>query len=123
MSKSAALDKSPQPEDINGCVMHVDASLTGEFRCADPLLNQLWKTSAGGKRGNFLSVPTDCPQRDERLGWTGDMQIYVRTGIYQMDCAHPSPNGCVMSATVNRIRRIPRCRPRIVVQAEGARLG
>ncbi len=117
----SGLDKPPQPEDINGCVMHVDAPLTGEFRCADPLLNQLWKNIRWGQRGNFLSVPTDCPQRDERLGWTGDMQIYVRTGIYQMDCA------AYLTKWMRDVRdgqhesgAFPDVAPRIVVQAEGA---
>jgi len=117
----SGLDKPPQPEDINGCVMHVDTPLTGEFRCADPLLNQLWKNIRWGQRGNFLSVPTDCPQRDERLGWTGDMQIYVRTGIYQMDCA------AYLTKWMRDVRdgqhesgAFPDVAPRIVVQAEGA---
>lgn len=115
------LDKPPQPEQVEGLVMHVDAELTGEFRCSDPLLNQLWKNIRWGQRGNFMSVPTDCPQRDERLGWTGDMQIYVRTGIYQMDCA------AYLTKWMRDVRdgqhdsgAFPDVAPRIVVQAEGA---
>ncbi len=117
----SGLDKAPKPADIVGCVMHVDAPLTGDFKCSDPLLNQLWKNIRWGQRGNFMSVPTDCPQRDERLGWTGDMQIYVRTGIYQMDCA------AYLTKWMRDVRdgqhesgAFPDVAPRIVVQAEGA---
>lgn len=115
------LDKPPQPSDIVGCVMQVDAPLTADVKCSDPLLNQLWKNIRWGQRGNFMSVPTDCPQRDERLGWTGDMQIYVRTGIYQMDCA------AYLTKWMRDVRdgqhesgAFPDVAPRIVVQAEGA---
>ncbi len=52
---------------------------TGKFECSDPLLNQLQSNILLGQRENFLDVPTDCPQRDERLGWTGDIQVFVRT--------------------------------------------
>ena len=57
----------------------------GEFECSDPNVNQLYSNIWWGQRGNFLSVPTDCPQRDERLGWTGDTQIFSRTALYQSD--------------------------------------
>ena len=115
------LDKAPLPEDVDGCVMHVDAPLTGEFKSSEKLLNQLWKNIRWGQRGNFMSVPTDCPQRDERLGWTGDMQIYVRTGIYQMDSA------AYLTKWMRDVRdgqhdsgAFPDVAPRIVVEAEGA---
>ncbi|KAL3454871.1 bacterial alpha-L-rhamnosidase [Aspergillus insuetus] len=55
---------------------------TGCFKCSDPLLNQLHSNIVWGMRGNFLSVPTDCPQRDERLGWTGDIAVFAPTGAY-----------------------------------------
>lgn len=115
------LSKAPSADSITGCVMHVDAPLTAEFQCSDPLLNQLWQNIRWGQRGNFLSVPTDCPQRDERLGWTGDMQIYVRMGIYQMDCA------AYLTKWMRDVRdgqhasgAFPDVAPRIVVEAEGA---
>lgn len=117
----SGLDKPPASEDMAGCVMQVDAPLTADVKCSDPLLNQLWKNIRWGQRGNFMSVPTDCPQRDERLGWTGDMQIYVRTGIYQMDCA------AYLTKWMRDVRdgqhesgAFPDVAPRIVVQAEGA---
>jgi len=58
---------------------------TGTFACSDSLLNQLQHNIQWGQKGNFLDVPTDCPQRDERLGWTGDAQVFSRTAAYNMD--------------------------------------
>ena len=57
----------------------------GDFECSHPLVNRLWKNALWGQKGNFLSVPTDCPQRDERLGWMGDAQVFLRTAAYNMD--------------------------------------
>jgi alpha-L-rhamnosidase len=57
----------------------------GSFRCSDPLINRLQQNIVWGQRGNFLDVPTDCPQRDERLGWTGDAQIFARTAACNYD--------------------------------------
>ena len=56
-------------------------------RRSEPLLNQLQHNIVWGQKGNFLDVPTDCPQRDERLGWTGDAQVFVRTAAFNMDVA------------------------------------
>ena len=60
---------------------------TGEFTCSDPLINQLQHNIVWGQKGNFLDVPTDCPQRDERLGWTGDIQVFARTAAFNLDVA------------------------------------
>jgi len=57
----------------------------GEFECSDELLNQLHRNVVWGTRGNFLDVPTDCPQRDERLGWTGDIAVFTPTAAYLFD--------------------------------------
>src|SRR5690606_40924343 len=57
------------------------------FECSDPLLNQLQRNILWGQKGNFVDVPTDCPQRDERLGWTGDIQVFVRTAAFNMNVA------------------------------------
>jgi alpha-L-rhamnosidase len=62
--------------------IYSDMAMTGTFECSDSLLNQLQKNIQWGQRGNFLDVPTDCPQRDERLGWTGDAQAFARTAGY-----------------------------------------
>lgn len=68
-----------------GQVVGSDIQEWGEFECSDASVNQLYSNIWWGQRGNFLSVPTDCPQRDERLGWTGDTQIFSRTALYQSD--------------------------------------
>lgn len=74
-------------ETITGIVLHSQMEQTGEFSTSDPLLNQLQQNILWGQKGNFVDVPTDCPQRDERLGWTGDIQVFVRTAAYNMDVA------------------------------------
>lgn len=68
--------------DFEGIVLHTDMRPTIEFESAVPLVNQLHHNLLWGQKGNFLDVPTDCPQRDERLGWTGDAQIFCRTACY-----------------------------------------
>ncbi len=79
---------SPLPLDrISGCVVMSATTPTGDFECSHPLVNQLWKNALWSQKGNFLSVPTDCPQRDERLGWMGDAQVFLRTATYNMDVA------------------------------------
>ena len=78
----------PQPPiSVTGRVAHSDTPWTGSFSCSDPLVTQLQKNITWGQRGNFLEVPTDCPQRDERLGWTGDAQVFIRTAAFNMNVA------------------------------------
>jgi alpha-L-rhamnosidase len=72
-------------EKLEGVVLHSDTPPTGTFRCSHELLNQLEHNIVWGQKSNFLEVPTDCPQRDERLGWTGDAQVFVRTAAFHMD--------------------------------------
>jgi len=72
-------------EDVTGRVLHSDTPVAGRFECSDPGVNQLLSNIRWGQRGNFVSVPTDCPQRDERLGWTADAQIFLPTAAYQAD--------------------------------------
>jgi alpha-L-rhamnosidase len=72
-------------ESVEGIVLHSDTPRTGTFSCSHPLLNQLAQNILWGQKGNFLEVPTDCPQRDERLGWTGDAQVFIRTAGFFMD--------------------------------------
>jgi len=74
-------------EELTGVVLHSDMPETGSFDCSDADLNQLQSNIVWGQRGNFLDVPTDCPQRDERLGWTGDAQVFVRTAAFNMEVA------------------------------------
>ena len=75
----------PVPENFTACTMHSDMAPNGSLECSNPLLNQLHHNFLWGLKSNFLDVPTDCPQRDERLGWTGDAQIFCRTATYLMN--------------------------------------
>jgi len=77
----------PQLDAITGVVVHSDTQRVGTFECSEPMVNQLYHNIVWGQRSNFIEVPTDCPQRDERLGWTGDAQIFIRTATYNMDVA------------------------------------
>jgi alpha-L-rhamnosidase len=77
----------PTEETITGIVIHSEMSPTGTFECSDPLINQLQHNIVWGQKGNFVDVPTDCPQRDERLGWTGDAQVFIRTAAFNMNVA------------------------------------
>ena len=76
---------TPTADAITGIVIHSDMEKTGGFESSNPLINQLQSNIVWGERGNFLDVPTDCPQRDERLGWTGDAQVFARTAAFNMD--------------------------------------
>ena len=79
------LDRNPPAELLTALVLHTDMRPTGKFRCSNPLLNRLDRNISWGLRGNFLDVPTDCPQRDERLGWTGDAQVFIGTAAFHYD--------------------------------------
>jgi len=77
----------PKLDAITGVVVHSNTPRVGYFECSHPMVNQLYHNIVWGQRSNFIEVPTDCPQRDERLGWTGDAQIFIRTATYNMDVA------------------------------------
>ena len=72
-------------ENFTAVVVHSDIRRTGYFECSDETVNKLFKNIIWGQKSNFLDVPTDCPQRDERLGWTGDAQVFVRTASLNFD--------------------------------------
>ena len=72
---------------LTGVVLHSDMAQTGDFSCSEPLVNQLQSNILWGQKGNFLDVPTDCPQRAERMGWTGDIQVFARTAAFNMNVA------------------------------------
>nr|WP_238650286.1 glycoside hydrolase family 78 protein [Paenibacillus piscarius] len=74
-------------QNFTGVVLHSDMEPTGTFTSSNALLNQLQHNILWGQKGNFVDVPTDCPQRDERLGWTGDAQMFIRTAAYLMNVA------------------------------------
>lgn len=71
-------------DDFLACAIHTDLSQTGSFTCSDERVNRLQQNIQWSQRDNFVDIPTDCPQRDERLGWTGDAQMFARTASYNM---------------------------------------
>jgi alpha-L-rhamnosidase len=81
------LETKPAVDAVTGIVIGSDTPRVGQFTCSDPRINQLQSNIWWGQRGNYLSVPTDCPQRDERLGWMGDAQVFVRTATTNADVA------------------------------------
>ncbi|KAF4202154.1 hypothetical protein CNMCM8927_000583 [Aspergillus lentulus] len=72
--------------NIRALVIHTDFKRTGRFECSNMAINQLHQNACWSMRGNFLSIPTDCPQRDERLGWTGDIQVFGPSATFLYDC-------------------------------------
>lgn len=76
---------TPCADQFYAVAVHSDMKRTGRLRSSNPLLNQLFSNIIWGQKGNFLDVPTDCPQRDERMGWTGDAQAFVKTASYNFD--------------------------------------
>ncbi|KAL3445306.1 bacterial alpha-L-rhamnosidase-domain-containing protein [Aspergillus insuetus] len=74
-------------QSLTAEVMHTDLQRSGWFNCSHPMVNKLHQNATWGMRGNFLSVPTDCPQRDERLGWTGDLQIFAPSASFLYNTA------------------------------------
>ena len=82
------IDEAPESftaDQIHAVVLHSQMDRTGWLQSSDPMLNQLFSNTIWGQKGNYLDIPTDCPQRDERYGWTGDGQIFCRAGTYQYD--------------------------------------
>ncbi|HEX4066766.1 MAG TPA: family 78 glycoside hydrolase catalytic domain [Acidobacteriaceae bacterium] len=75
----------PSLDAVQAVVLHTDAPQTAQLKTASPMINQLWSNILWGQRSNFVGVPTDCPQRDERLGWAADAQVFWRTASYNMD--------------------------------------
>lgn len=72
-------------DDFTGCVLYSDMEVTGHIETSNPLVNRLFLNALWGQKGNFLDTPTDCPQRDERMGWTGDAQVFSGTASFNMD--------------------------------------
>jgi alpha-L-rhamnosidase len=83
----SGLARRPAKDAITGIVIGSDTPRTGEFACSDARLNQLESNIQWGQRGNYISIPTDCPQRDERLGWMGDAEVFIHTASYNADVA------------------------------------
>lgn len=104
------LDEYPEcinPEDITAIAIYTDMERTGYIRTANPKLNRFYENTLWSQRANFIDIPTDCPQRDERVGWTGDCQAFVKTASYNYNvkqfmekwmhdlCAEQLENGIV----------------------------
>ena len=83
--KLAQFPGEVKPEQFQAVVVYSNIKRTGHLSCGNTQLNQLFSNVIWGQKGNFLDVPTDCPQRDERLGWTGDAQVFVKTASYNFD--------------------------------------
>ncbi|WP_207720173.1 family 78 glycoside hydrolase catalytic domain [Flavobacterium undicola] len=83
--KVEGLSGKINPNDFTAIALYSDMKQTGTFECSNPLVNQLQSNIQWGQKGNFLDVPTDCPQRDERLGWTGDAEVFSRTAAYNFN--------------------------------------
>lgn len=79
------LDRALPLHHVEGLVLHSLGPQTSGFETSDADVNRLYENIVWGQRGNFLSIPTDCPQRDERLGWTGDAQVFARAATYNMN--------------------------------------
>ena len=77
----------PTKDAITGVVLNSATPLVGSFQCSSPMVNQLYSNIVWTQRANFISIPTDCPQRDERLGWTGDAQVFIRAATYNAETA------------------------------------
>ena len=81
------LTAKPDLGAITGLVLQSDTPPTSHFACADPVMTKFWQNTTWTQRANFMEIPTDCPQRDERLGWMGDAQVYVGTAAFNADVA------------------------------------
>jgi alpha-L-rhamnosidase len=81
----SGLKEKPTADAITGIVLYSDSPESSSFECSNPMVNKIQENIVWGQRSNYLEVPTDCPQRDERLGWTGDTQVFIRTGCYNQD--------------------------------------
>ena len=77
--------KIADPAQFTAIAVYSGMKVTGRFECSDPMINQLFHNIMWGQRGNFLDIPTDCPQRDERFGWTGDAQVFCKVASYNFD--------------------------------------
>lgn len=80
-------DTEPPLDTVTGLVVHSETKLTSSFECSDPVVNKIFQNAVWTQRANWIELPTDCPQRDERLGWTGDAQIYAASAAIHADVA------------------------------------
>lgn len=83
----SGLKQQPTKELLSGLALTSDLNMVGHFECDNQMLNQLYSNIVWTQRANYIDIPTDCPQRDERLGWTGDAQVYMRSAAFNADIA------------------------------------
>ena len=83
----SGLSEKPPIDSVTGIVLTSDFPYESHFACSDPVMTQLWKNGQWTQKANFIDIPTDCPQRDERLGWMGDAQAFILTASYNADAA------------------------------------
>ncbi len=109
-------------KDFTGCVLHSEMEEIGHIETSDPLVNQLLSNVRWGQKGNFLDVPTDCPQRDERMGWTGDAQIFCGTACFNMDtCAFYTKYGHDLYYEQQKINgSVPHVVPTVDLKGDGS---
>lgn len=81
------LDEKPPLDTVTGLVLHSDTPMASGFECSDPVVNRIHRNAVWTQRANWIDLPTDCPQRDERMGWTGDAQIYAASAAIHADVA------------------------------------
>ena len=79
------VEQAPAPADVKGLVISSVRELTAHYECSNPLVNRLWENVKWSMLANFISIPTDCPQRNERMGWSGDLSVFSRTATYLAD--------------------------------------
>ena len=111
------------PENACGLVLHSDMKETGKFECSDARVNRLWQNIVWGQRSNFVDVPTDCPQRDERLGWTGDANVFFRTAAFNYDVSSFFNKWlCDLAADQSESGDMPNVIPNVLGDESGAAL-
>jgi alpha-L-rhamnosidase len=111
----------PSVDWVTGVVLHSDLPVAGTFVSSHEKLNRLQSNIIWGQRGNFLDIPTDCPQRDERLGWTGDAQVFAPTSMFNYDC-HAFWKSWLGSMRDDQVAdgRIPHVIPKMMPDAKSA---
>jgi len=119
--KVEGLGESPEADRFTACVMHTDMEKTGGFECSHAGVTRLSQNIIWGQRGNFLDIPTDCPQRDERLGWTGDAQVFASTAAFNYNTALFFAKWLRdLKAEQTAEHGVPHVIPNILGEAEGA---
>lgn len=78
--------KTAKISDLKGFLITQDIDYYGNFECSDEVINGVYAMAKNGQKSNFISIPTDCPQRDERVGWTGDAEVFCNSAMYNADC-------------------------------------